>query len=143
MATGKGVLPQWGVWGRRVSQPVSDGSTLPCSSSGDKPSGVQHLQARSSSRVALKPPSFPQRLAKLLDVQSLPAGACWENKPLSFVCSHPLFKAHPMGRAGTAWRAAWPSQEAWCHAGGGIYLISFLSFGNTALVTWRQWLASI
>lgn len=65
-------------------------------------SPVQHLQARSSSRVALKPPSFPQRLAKLLDVQSLPAGACWENKPLSFVCSQPLFKAHPMGRAGTA-----------------------------------------
>lgn len=56
--------------------PLSNGPTLPCSSSGDELSEVQHLQARSSSRVALKPPSFPQRLAKLLDVPSLPAGAC-------------------------------------------------------------------
>lgn len=89
--------------------------------------------------MALKPPSFPQRLAKLLDVQSLPVGACWENKHVSFLCSQPLFKAHPMGRAGTAWRAAWPSQEALCHAEGGIsYLISFLSFGNIAMVSWGQ-----
>lgn len=43
---------------RGISLPLSNGPTLPCSSSGDDPSEVQHLQARSNSRVALKSPSL-------------------------------------------------------------------------------------
>lgn len=45
--------------------------------------------------MALKPPSLPQRLAKLLDVQSLPAGACWENKHLSLSVLSPFLEPTP------------------------------------------------
>lgn len=145
---GESVHPGFVVWGRMKSPFCHHLMILPipCSRAGGEPVTFSISKPEAMAGQAPQPPSSPQRLVKLLGVQGLPPqeSACFgkKHKNLSSLCSQPLFKAHPVERAGTAWRAAWASWEVWCDAGGFFFII-FLSFGNIAMVTWGKRLASI